>query len=96
MGFLKEKLVTNVGGHAIEIRGQNDVLRGLIYKLFIDGEEVANAQNFLKTPTERTLEAKVTFDGTEHQIVVEVKQRMLTTEYAMTVDGESMALERVD
>ena len=95
MGFLSEKRVAKLGSHTIEVRAANHILRGLIYKLFFDGEEVAGEQNFFKIPTQRSLEARVSIDGTERHIVVSVKQRMLSTDYSLTIDGESVPLEPV-
>ena len=95
MGFFSDKLQAKLGSHVIEVEGQNDILRGLIYKLSLDGEELARAQNFFKIPTRRSLEARVTVDGTERHIVVAVKQTLLSTDYALTLDGETLPLDRV-
>jgi hypothetical protein len=43
VGILSEKRVARLGSHIIEVWANNHILRGLIYKLFIDGEEVARA-----------------------------------------------------
>jgi uncharacterized protein YacL (UPF0231 family) len=96
MGFLKDRLVGDYKGHAFEVRADNDIWRGLPYKLFIDGEEVANAQNFLKIPTERTLEAQVELDGEERKVVLVVKQRMLRADFNLSVDGETIPLTVVE
>jgi hypothetical protein len=93
MGFLREKRIANLASHVIEIRGFNLIFSGLVYKLYFDGEEVAAAQNFWKIPTQRSLEAWVSVDGMKRHIIVSVKQRWLSTEYALTIDGESLALE---
>jgi uncharacterized protein YacL (UPF0231 family) len=90
MGFLNDRLTAKLGDHTIDIKADNHVLRGLIYKLFVDDEELDEAQNFLKIPGERTLEARITLDGAERHIVVEVKQRMLRTEFSLLVDGEEI------
>ena len=95
MGLLNEHLVAKHEGSTIEMRGVNHVLRGLIYKLFVDGTEVSEAQNFFKVPTERKLEAEVEIGGARRQIVVAVAQKMLHTEYTMTIDGAEVALERL-
>ena len=95
MGFLSEKRVAKLRGHTVEVRGSNHLLRGLIYTLSFDGEEVAAAQNFWKVPTRRSLEARVSEDGTERHLVVSVRQQWLSTDYALAVDGESVPLEPV-
>jgi hypothetical protein len=58
MGFLSERRIANLASHVIEIRGFNLIFSGLVYKLYFDCEEVAAAQNFWKTPTQRSLEAR--------------------------------------
>jgi len=95
MGLLHEKLVAKYEGSTIEVRADNHILRGLIYKLFVDGAEVSEAQNFLKIPTERTLEADVVIGEKTRHVVVAVKQRMLRAEFALTVDGETLPLEQI-
>ena len=95
MGLLSDRLIADYEGTAIEVRADNHVLRGLIYKLFVDGAEVSEAQNFLKIPTERTLEADVALGGTKRHIVVEVKQRFASADFAMTIDGESIPMKIV-
>jgi hypothetical protein len=95
MGFLGDKLVGEYEGSKIEVRAENHVLRGLIYKLFVDGEVVADAQNFFKIPTERTLEGDVMIGGARRHLVLVVHQRMLRADYALTVDGESVDLSQI-
>jgi hypothetical protein len=95
MGLLSDKRVADLGGHTIEVRANNRVWRGLIYTLFFDGREVAAAQNFWKVPTRRRLEARVTVDGPERHLVVDVRQRWLSCEFALTVDGEPVPLSQV-
>jgi len=87
MGILSERLGTRLGDHRIEVRADNHVMRGLIYKLYLDGEELANAQNFLKIPTKRRLEAHVDVDGSKRHIVVSIEQHMLSCDFSMTIDG---------
>ncbi|NEP55894.1 MAG: hypothetical protein F6K31_02575 [Symploca sp. SIO2G7] len=96
MGFLRDKLVTKIGTHTIEVRGDNHVLRGLIYKLLIDGEEVASEQNFWKLPTKRRLEAQIDINGTQKNIVVLVKQQILSADFSMMLDSEPIQLKRVE
>jgi hypothetical protein len=96
MGFLSEMLRGEYRHHTIEVRGQNHVLKGLIYTLFVDGLELGHASNFLKLPGHRTIDAQVQLDGKERHLVVEVHQRMLRTEYALTVDGEPVPLTLVE
>jgi hypothetical protein len=55
------------------MRGFNLIFSGLVYKLYFDGEEVAAAQNFWKIPTQRSLQAWVSVDGTTRHIIVSVK-----------------------
>ena len=95
MGLLRDKWVAQVGGHTIEVRATNRVWRGLIYALFFDGREVAAAQNFWKIPTRRRLEARVPVDGSERLLVVDVRQRWLSGEFALTFDGEPVPLSQV-
>jgi hypothetical protein len=95
VGFLSEKLVAKLGGHTVEVRGNNRILRGLIYGLYVDGGQVAEAQNFWKIPTRRSLEARVSVDGTERHLVLSVEQGWLSTGYALTVDGETVSLAPV-
>ena len=95
MGFLSDKLVAEFEGSKIEVRADNHVLRGLIYKLFVNGTEVSEAQNFLKIPTERTLEADVELGGKSRHVVLAVKQRMLRADFTLTIDGEEITLEQV-
>jgi hypothetical protein len=95
MGFLSERRGAKLGGHAIEVRGDNRILRGLVYGLYLDGERVAEAQNFWKIPTRRSLEARVRVDGAERHLAVSVEQGWLSTRYALTIDGEAVALEPV-
>jgi len=93
--FLHDKLAAKLGSHTLEVRADNHILRGLIYKLLVDGEEVAGSENFFKIPTQRTLEARVYVDGTERRTAVSVKQRMFSADYSLTVDGELVPLEPV-
>ena len=95
MGFMSEQQVAKLGSHTIEVRGNNHILGGHIYRLFFDGQEVASAQNFWKIPTQRSLEARVSVDGAERHLVVSVKQRWLSTDYSLTIDGELVPLEPV-
>jgi hypothetical protein len=95
MGFLTEKRIAKLGTHTIEVRGNNRILRGLVYGLYFDGEQVAEAQNFWKIPTRRSLEARISVDGAERHIVVSVEQGWMSTGYALTIDGEAMPLESV-
>jgi hypothetical protein len=93
MGFLSERWVAKLDGHTIEVRGNNRILRGLVYGLYLDGALLAEAQNFWKVPTRRSLEARVTVDGAERHLVVSVEQGWLSTGYALTIDGEAVPLE---
>jgi len=95
VGILSERRIAKLGSHTIEVRAKNHILRGLIYSLFFDGEQVASAQNFWKIPTERSLEARLNVDGSERHVVVSVKQRWLSGEFSLTIDGEPMPLELV-
>lgn len=95
MGILSERRVGKLGRHTVEVRADNHLLRGHLYKLFFDVHEVASAHNFWKVPTQRSLEARVSVDGADRHIVVAVKQRWLTTDYALTIDGEPVPLEPV-
>jgi hypothetical protein len=95
MGLLSERRVAKLDGHTVEVRGDNRILRGLIYGLFFDGEQVAEGQNFWKVPTRRRLEARVSVDGTERHLLVSVEQRWLSTGYALTIDGEAVPLKAV-
>ncbi len=95
MGLLKDRLVGEYEGSTIEVHADNHVLRGLVYTLHVDGEEVAEEQNTLKVPTERTLKADIQIGGASHHLVMVVRQRMLKTEYALTVDGQSVDLNTV-
>lgn len=95
MGFMSETLTAELDGHTIEVVGRNDILRGLLYTLSVDGTELVEAQNLLKLPTHKTLEATVNFDGIEHHLMVEVKQGLLSTDYILSVDGKEMPLKKV-
>jgi hypothetical protein len=95
MGLLSDKWEAQLGGHTIEVRANNRVWRGLIYSLFFDGREVATAQNFWKIPTRRRLEARVAVDGAERHLAVGVRQRWLSAEFALTIDGEPVPLNKV-
>jgi hypothetical protein len=93
MGFLSERRVAKLDGHTVEVRGDNRILRGLVYGLFFDGEQVAEGQNFWKVPTRRSLEARVSVDGAVRHLIVSVEQKWLSTGYALTIDGEAVPLE---
>jgi hypothetical protein len=95
MGFLSERRIAKLGGHTVEVRGNNRILRGLVYGLFFDGERVAEAANFWKVPSRRSLEARVSVDGAERHLIVSVEQGWLSTGYALTIDGEAVPLEVV-
>ncbi len=96
MGILKERLRGEFAGHTLEVRADNHILKGLLYKLFVDDEEVANAQNLLKLPSHRTLRAEVRLDGRSRDVVLEVHQRMLSVEFELTIDGQRVPLEVVE
>ena len=94
MGFFSDKLVAYVEGTTVEVRAVNRVLGGLIYTLFVGGKQVAQARNFFKIPTERRLEADVDVGGGRRRFVLTVKQRILRTDYSLSVDGQAVPLER--
>jgi hypothetical protein len=96
MGFLNDKLVANYGQHRIEVRADNDMLRGLLYTLFVDGKEVADARNLLKIPSKRRLEATVELSGKPRTVVVDVTQRILSTAFELRVDDEVVSLTEVE
>ena len=95
MGILSDKQVANWGNHSLEVRACNFILRGLLYQVFIDGSEVARAQNFWKIPTQRRLDAQISLDGAEHHLVVWVTQRWLNCDFSAQLDGHALTLHRV-
>lgn len=95
MGILKDKQFTEWGNHTFEVRACNHIFQGLLYRLFLDGTEVANARNFWKVPTQQRLEAQLSIDGEDHHLVLWVKQRWLTSEFSLLIDDHQLTLQRV-
>ncbi|MBI2894540.1 MAG: hypothetical protein HYY06_13390 [Deltaproteobacteria bacterium] len=95
MGLLGDKLVGEHDGHRFEVRADNQILRGLTYSVFVDGQEIGDAQNFLKIPTERRIEADVELDGARRKLVLLVKQQMLRTDFELTLDGAEVSLTAI-
>jgi hypothetical protein len=92
MAFLSEERAAKLGGHTLEVRSRNHVLRGHVHRLLFDGNELASVQNFWKVPMLLTLEARMSIEGADRHVVVSVRQRWLTTDYSLTVDGEPVPL----
>lgn len=96
MGLLHDKWVATYEGHSIEVHGDNHVLRGLVFELWIDGAVVAEGRNTFKLPGKTiTLQGNLELNGLAKPLTVVIKQHLASAEYHLEVDGKAVPLRQI-
>ena len=95
MGLLHDVWVAEHKGHKIEVHGDNHVLRGLVFELYIDGTKVAEGANTLKLPGKTiTLEGHMHVGTVETPLTVVIKQGLTSAEYSLVIGGTAVPLKQ--
>jgi len=71
---------------------ENDLVRGKVYRVVVDGETVAEKRNWLKRPGTFRVTGTLEVDGEEHAVELVVRQRLGSTEMTVSVDGAPLPL----
>lgn len=88
MGVLGEVWCAEWDGKAVEVRAEMGALKGFVYSLVVEGEQVGETTNRLKRPGRFEVTAKVG----EHRLAATVRQGIVRTRAELTVDGETVPL----
>jgi hypothetical protein len=95
MGILHDVWVAEHQGHEIEVHGDNHLLRGLVFELYIDGTKVAEGANTFKLPGKTiTLQGHMHVGTTETPITVVIKQGLTRAEYHLDIGGTAVPLQQ--
>lgn len=95
MGILHDVWVAEHEGHRIEVHGDNHLLRGLVFELYIDGTKVAEGANTLKLPGKTiTLQGHMHVGAKETPITVVIKQGLASAEYHLEIGGTAIPLRQ--
>ncbi|MEZ4447016.1 MAG: alpha/beta fold hydrolase [Polyangiaceae bacterium] len=86
MALYQERVVARWGERRVELVAETFLLKGLGYRLVVDGETVASKRNWAKRPGRFELVASNGLQGV-------VKQGFVSTEMTLLVDGEPLETE---